>query len=71
MKRFTLFTFLYLALGVCLSAIALGYPTQTCLRVFQQACSSVQEPPTLFVSSAPSHFGARRRSASIADGIQR
>lgn len=26
MKRFTLFTFLYLALGVCLSAIALGYP---------------------------------------------
>jgi hypothetical protein len=25
MKRFTLFTFLYLALGVCLSAIALGY----------------------------------------------
>ena len=26
MKRFTLFSFLYLALGVCLSAIALGYP---------------------------------------------
>lgn len=26
MKRFTLFTFLYLALGVCLTAIALGYP---------------------------------------------
>jgi hypothetical protein len=26
MKRFTLFTFLYLALGVCLSAIAFGYP---------------------------------------------
>lgn len=26
MKRFTLFTFLYLALGVYLSAIALGYP---------------------------------------------
>ncbi|MEG4518532.1 MULTISPECIES: hypothetical protein [unclassified Microcoleus] len=26
MKRFTLFTFLYLALGVCLSAIALGAP---------------------------------------------
>jgi hypothetical protein len=25
MKRFTLFSFLYLALGVCLSAIALGY----------------------------------------------
>lgn len=25
MKRFTLFTFLYLALGVCLMAIALGY----------------------------------------------
>ncbi|MBW4421523.1 MAG: hypothetical protein KME13_20240 [Myxacorys californica WJT36-NPBG1] len=27
MKRFTLFTFLYLALGVCLTAIALGYPS--------------------------------------------
>jgi len=26
MKRFTLFTFLYLALGACLTAIALGYP---------------------------------------------
>ena len=26
MKRFTLFTFLYLALGVCLTTIALGYP---------------------------------------------
>ncbi|EAW34588.1 hypothetical protein [Lyngbya sp. PCC 8106] len=26
MKRFTGFTFLYLALGVCLTAIALGYP---------------------------------------------
>jgi hypothetical protein len=27
MKRFTLFTFLYLALGVCLMAIALGCPS--------------------------------------------
>jgi hypothetical protein len=26
MKRFTWFTFLYLALGVCLTVIALGYP---------------------------------------------
>jgi len=26
MRRSTLFTFLYLALGVCLTAIALGYP---------------------------------------------
>lgn len=26
MKRLTFFTFLYLALGVCLTAIALGYP---------------------------------------------
>ncbi|MBD3887149.1 hypothetical protein IFO70_36725 [Phormidium tenue FACHB-886] len=26
MKQFTLLTFLYLALGVCLTAIALGYP---------------------------------------------
>ncbi|MBD2531827.1 hypothetical protein H6G97_20450 [Nostoc flagelliforme FACHB-838] len=29
MKRFTLFTFLYLALGVCLTAIALEYPNLT------------------------------------------
>jgi hypothetical protein len=29
MKRFTLFTFRYLALGVCLTAIALGYPNLT------------------------------------------
>jgi hypothetical protein len=28
-KRFTLFTFLYLVLGVCLTAIALGYPNLT------------------------------------------
>lgn len=26
MERFTLFTFLYLALGVCLAALALGFP---------------------------------------------
>ncbi|WP_206757647.1 hypothetical protein [Nostoc sp. FACHB-110] len=44
--------------------------TQTCLRVLKEACSSVQESPTFFVSSAPSHFGARGRSASIADGTQ-
>ncbi len=29
MKRFTLFTFLYLATGICLTAIALGYPNMT------------------------------------------
>lgn len=29
MKQFTLFTFLYLALGACLTAIALGYPNLT------------------------------------------
>ena len=29
MKRFTLFTFLYLATGICLTAIALGYPDMT------------------------------------------
>jgi hypothetical protein len=28
MKRFTLFAFLYLVLGVCLTAIALGYSNQ-------------------------------------------
>jgi hypothetical protein len=29
MRRFTLFTFLYLAAGVCLTAIALGHPDMT------------------------------------------
>ena len=29
MKRFTLFTFLYLATGICLTAIALQYPEMT------------------------------------------
>lgn len=29
MKRFTLFTFLYLATGICLTAIALQYPGMT------------------------------------------
>jgi hypothetical protein len=29
MKRFTLFTFLYLATGICLTAIALQYPDMT------------------------------------------
>jgi hypothetical protein len=45
MKRFTLFTFLYLALGVCLSAIALGYPNLP---------SSLQT--SLFVSAGASYI---------------
>ncbi|MEP0879683.1 hypothetical protein NDA00_28315 [Funiculus sociatus GB2-M2] len=69
MKQFTLFTFLYLALGVCLTAIALGYPNlssglQTSL--FVSAGASY-----ILVSSVPFHFGVRQRFASIAGGIQR
>jgi hypothetical protein len=45
MKRFTLFTFLYLALGVCLKAIALGYPNLP---------SSLQT--SLFVSAGASYI---------------
>lgn len=45
MKRFTLFTFLYLALGICLAAIALGYPNLP---------SSLQT--SLFVSAGASYI---------------
>jgi hypothetical protein len=45
MKRFTLFTFLYLALGVCLTAIALEYPNLP---------SSLQT--SLFVSAGASYI---------------
>ena len=45
MKLFTLFTFLYLVLGVCLSAIALGYPNLP---------SSLQT--SLFVSAGASYI---------------
>ncbi|MGG6270185.1 hypothetical protein ACQ4M3_33515 [Leptolyngbya sp. AN03gr2] len=45
MKRFTLFTFLYLALGVCLTAIAFGYPNLP---------SSLQT--SLFASAGASYF---------------
>ncbi|MDR9900388.1 hypothetical protein G7B40_038450 [Aetokthonos hydrillicola Thurmond2011] len=45
MKRFTLFTFLYLPLGVCLTAIALGYPNLP---------SSLQT--SLFVSAGASYI---------------
>ncbi|MBD2261298.1 hypothetical protein [Pseudanabaena sp. FACHB-2040] len=45
MKRFTLFTFLYLALGLCLTAIALGYPNLP---------SSLQT--SLFVSAGASYI---------------
>jgi hypothetical protein len=45
MKRFTLFTFLYLTLGVCLTAIALGYPNLS---------SSLQA--SLFISAGASYI---------------
>jgi hypothetical protein len=45
MKQFTLFTFLYLALGVCLTAIALGYPNLP---------SSLQT--SLFISAGASYI---------------
>jgi hypothetical protein len=45
MKRFTLFTFLYLALGVCLTAIAIGYPNLP---------SGLQN--SLFISAAVSYL---------------
>lgn len=45
MKRFTLFTFLYLSLGACLSAIAFGYPNLP---------SSLQT--SLFVNAGVSYF---------------
>ncbi|MBD2096137.1 hypothetical protein H6F90_13410 [Trichocoleus sp. FACHB-591] len=45
MKRFTWFTFLYLALGVCLTAIALGYPNLP---------SGLQT--SLFISAGVSYF---------------
>jgi hypothetical protein len=45
MKRFTLFTLLYLALGVCLTATALGYPNLP---------SSFQT--SLFASAGASYF---------------
>ncbi len=45
MKKFTLFSFLYLALGVCLTAIALGYPNLS---------SSLQT--SLFASAGASYF---------------
>ena len=45
MKQFTLFTFLYLALGVCLTAITLGYPNLT---------SGLQR--SLFISAGASYI---------------
>jgi hypothetical protein len=45
MQRFTLFTFLYLALGVCLTAIAFGYPNLP---------SSLQT--SLFINAGVSYF---------------
>jgi hypothetical protein len=71
MKRFTLFTFLYLALGVCLSAIALGYPNlpsslQTSLFVSAGASFIVCLLSTFpFWRETTIRFYRRRNSAVI------
>jgi hypothetical protein len=69
MKRFTLFTFLYLALGVCLTAIALGYPNlpsglQTSLLISAGASyiACIFSP---FWREATIRFYRRRNSAVI------
>lgn len=68
MKRFTLFTFLYLALGVCLTAIALAYPNLP--SGLQRSLFSSAGASYIAFILRLSHFGGRRRSASIVDGIQ-
>jgi hypothetical protein len=71
MKRFTLFTFLYLALGVCLTAIALGYPNlslslQTSLFISAGASYIVCILSTFpFWREATIRFYRRRNSAVI------
>lgn len=71
MKQFTLFSFLYLALGACLTAIALGYPNlssslQTILFI-NAGCSCI----VCFLSTFPFwrettiRFYRRRNSAVI------
>jgi hypothetical protein len=71
MKRFTLFTFLYLALGVCLTVIALGYPNlssslQTSLFISAGASYIVCILSTFpFWREATIRFYRRRNSAVI------
>ncbi|MDZ4877210.1 MAG: hypothetical protein CLLPBCKN_006645 [Chroococcidiopsis cubana SAG 39.79] len=71
MKRFTLFTFLYLALGVCLTASALGYPNlpsgfQTSLFVSAGVSYIVCLLSTfLFWRETTIRFYRRRNSAVI------
>jgi hypothetical protein len=71
MKRFTLFTFLYLALGVCLTAIALGYPNlssslQTSLLISAGASYIVCLLSTFpFWRETTIRFYRRRNSAVI------
>jgi hypothetical protein len=71
MKRFTWFTFLYLALGVCLTAIALGYPNlssslQTSLLISAGASYSVCLLSTFpFWRETTIRFYRRKNSAVI------
>ena len=71
MKQFTLFTFLYLALGVCLTALALGYPNlpsglQTSLFVSAGASYIVCLLSTFpFWRETTIRFYRRRNSAVI------
>jgi hypothetical protein len=68
MKRFTLFTFLYLALGVCLTAIALGYPN---LPSGLQTSLLINAGVSYLVCLFSTFPFWRGRSASTVDGIQR
>ncbi|NJO08216.1 MAG: hypothetical protein HC876_23430 [Chloroflexaceae bacterium] len=69
MKRSTLFTFLYLALGVCLTAIAFGYPNlpsglQTSLLINAGASyiACIFNP---FLRERTIRFYRRRRNSSV------
>ncbi|PSR19027.1 hypothetical protein C8255_04310 [filamentous cyanobacterium CCP3] len=69
MKRSTLFTFLYLALGVCLTAIAFGYPNlssglQTSLLV-SAGVSYIACIFNPFWQERTIHFYRRRRNSSV------
>lgn len=73
MKRSTLFTFLYLALGVCLTAIAFGYPNlpsglQTSLFISAGASyiACIFEP---FLRERTIRFYRRRNSSVILSSL--
>jgi len=73
MKRFTLFTFLYLALGVRLMAIALGYPNlpsglQTSLLI-NAGASYLVCIFELFLQERTIRFYRRRNSSVILSSL--